>query len=463
MTTLIARPAIASHRYPNTHLAISPVAVITADRGQYSVLEVAQAYFSLGERPIPLCDATHIGVTAQHRDGYQGKAGNGAAPCKSPGKAPLERNYPRFATTAPSTMDIVRMFGSHRGNIGGVVPSGRIVIDIDPRSGGMESTIALTERCGPFPETPTVKSGGNGLHNYFLLPVGVTVPSGSLAASGYPGVEWKGAGAQVVLPPSVHTSGKVYRWEPGYALGEAPIALIPDWLLQLILKQSAISEHRPSHNSVSGDVRYAVQSLRVQEHFAALWLQVGIEVQPGFLLEEPEDNHPMAWQRIIGQEAGSEAETALTMKLWQLTRKHLAGFPGRTSVIDERQYLSFADYAKWKGRRNKGDLMSGVSPGLGVAQWNQWVEEHSRAGVASLGGVEVATLSCYLDGYRYRECRDAGDLAEEVSRRGSLLESLQVGKPGSSDDEQFRQRVEHWKESALGFLPEIYTLRRAIN
>ena len=58
---------------------------------------------------------------------------------------------------------------------------------------------------------------------------------------------------------------------------------------------------------------------------------------------------------------------------------------------------------------------------------------------------------------------DMPKVAEEVSRSESLVESVQVGKPDSSDDERFRQRVEHWKEMALGFLPEIYTLRSAIN
>ncbi|MCI0823657.1 MAG: hypothetical protein J4N90_02830 [Chloroflexi bacterium] len=171
----------------------------------------------------------------------------------------------------------------------------------------------------------------------------------------------------------------------------------------------------------------------------------------------------MAWQRIIDPDAGRDADAAVTMKLWLQTRKHLAGFPGRTRVIDERQYLSFADYLKWRGRRNKGDLRSGMRTGLVVSLWNQWVEEHGGEGVATLAGVKAGKLSCYLNGYRYRIYRDVGELAEEASQRESLLESLQVGKPGSGDDERFRQRVEHWKESALGFLPEIYTLRRAIN
>ena len=50
-----------------------------------------------------------------------------------------------------------------------------------------------------------------------------------------------------------------------------------------------------------------------------------------------------------------------------------------------------------------------------------------------------------------------------MSRRESLLESVKVWEPDSSNDERFRQRVEHWKISALGFLPEIYILSRAIN
>ena len=186
-------------------------------------------------------------------------------------------------------------------------------------------------------------------------------------------------------------------------------------------------------------------------------------VEKGLLLEESGDYHPMAWKRIINQEHGSEACAAVSMKLWQQTRKRLAAFPGSTRVIDERQYLNFADYLKWRGRRNKGDLKSGMRRGLVVSSWNQWVEEHGCEGVATLAGVASGILDCYLNGYRYRVCRNAGELAEEVSRRESLLESVQVGKPDSSNDERFRQRVEHWKISALGFLPEIYILSRAIN
>ena len=80
-----------------------------------------------------------------------------------------------------------------------------------------------------------------------------------------------------------------------------------------------------------------------------------------------------------------------------------------------------------------------------------------------MAGAEVGKLSCHLDNYRYRVCRDARELAEEVGHRKSLLESVEVGKPDSSDDERFRKRVERWKRLAQGFLPEIYAVRGAID
>ena len=54
-------------------------------------------------------------------------------------------------------------------------------------------------------------------------------------------------------------------------------------------------------------------------------------------------------------------------------------------------------------------------------------------------------------------------LAEKVIQREPLLDSLQVGNPGSCDDERFRRPVERWKWVTLGILPEIYILRGAID
>ncbi len=57
-----------------------------------------------------------------------------------------------------------------------------------------------------LPETPTVKTA-RGSHHYFFTPEPVrTVKSAS-------GLELRGRGSCVVLPPSIHPTGAVYEWE----------------------------------------------------------------------------------------------------------------------------------------------------------------------------------------------------------------------------------------------------------
>ena len=70
MTSLLERPVVTTqHSYVNKPVA-SPVEIIPADAGRYSLLELARAYFAVGERPIPLCDANHAFVSAGHINCY---------------------------------------------------------------------------------------------------------------------------------------------------------------------------------------------------------------------------------------------------------------------------------------------------------------------------------------------------------------------------------------------------------
>ena len=155
----------------------------------------------------------------------------------------------------------------------------------------------------------------------------------------------------------------------------------------------------------------------------------------------PETDHPMAWCRIVGPTDGSTATDAATRKPWQQIPEYLPNFPGRTREIDGQSYVSFGDYAKWKSRHAKGNLKSGVHDGIVVSDWNQWVDAEGREGAAILAGVTVGKLSGYSDNYRYHVCRDAEELADETSRRESLLDSLRPGWPDSLEKERYLKRV----------------------
>jgi hypothetical protein len=86
--------------------------------------------------------------------------------------------------------------------------SALVVIDVDPRNGGVESFKKLEAIC-PLPATAAVKTGGGGAHFYYRHPGGKFPPN--LAKLGYPGVDIKTRG-YVVAPPSLHASGKRYEW-----------------------------------------------------------------------------------------------------------------------------------------------------------------------------------------------------------------------------------------------------------
>ena len=104
-------------------------------------------------------------------DSALGLAAQGVAvfPCK-PDKSPATPHGYHDATTDP---DRIKAW-TWDGMIGAVVPEGQVVIDIDPRNGGDATIDALAERGLHLSDTLTVKTGGGGLHYYYLIPESLT-------------------------------------------------------------------------------------------------------------------------------------------------------------------------------------------------------------------------------------------------------------------------------------------------
>lgn len=146
-------------------------------------------------------------------------------PCRRGGKEPLVRGGFKVATADPATLRAWwRRYDQP--NLG--MPTGRasgvVVLDVDPRNGGDESLLDLPA----LPETVECLTGGDGHHIYFAWP-GFPVRCRSNAFG--PGLDLKGDGGYVLLPPSVHPSGRRYEWEVSSHSDEVAIAPMPDWLL----------------------------------------------------------------------------------------------------------------------------------------------------------------------------------------------------------------------------------------
>jgi hypothetical protein len=85
--------------------------------------------------------------------------------------------------------------------------SGIVVVDIDPRHGGESSLEAMQARHGELPITMESVTGGGGRHVYFAHPGREVRNRAGLA----PGIDLRGDGGCIIVPPSVHPSGQPYR------------------------------------------------------------------------------------------------------------------------------------------------------------------------------------------------------------------------------------------------------------
>lgn len=109
--------------------------------------------------------------------------------------------------------------------------SGLAIVDVDVKMGGGFSLVGLRCGRGTLPFTVLAYTGGGGFHLYYRQPEGLRVPNtvGRLpnVDGPLPGIDLRGDGGYVVAPPSVHASGRPYRWASRQPDAPAPL---PRWL-----------------------------------------------------------------------------------------------------------------------------------------------------------------------------------------------------------------------------------------
>lgn len=109
--------------------------------------------------------------------------------------------------------------------------NGICVLDVDAPEGLLHLEQLLDGLGVALPRTPCVRSGGGGLHYYFAQP-----PEKLKNRAGHiaPGLDIRSEGGSIVLPPSVHKSGREYVWlvSPDEWCSEGVVMPppMPEWL-----------------------------------------------------------------------------------------------------------------------------------------------------------------------------------------------------------------------------------------
>lgn len=137
-------------------------------------------------------------------------------------KKPRASNWQHTPDWSDDQLELMESMGHFETGYG-VLVSGYLVIDIDPRNGGFESYKAMAhdyEEDSGF----VVQTGGGGLHIYFKAPEGVSLVS---KLNKFQGIDFKSSG-YVVGAGSLHASGSMYEVKSGSPdkVGPAPQSLI---------------------------------------------------------------------------------------------------------------------------------------------------------------------------------------------------------------------------------------------
>ena len=127
--------------------------------------------------------------------------------------------------------------------------SGVVVIDVDSAKGG---------RIDNLPETPTVLTGGGGMHYYFRAP---SLPLRNSAGRLAPHVDFRAEGGQVVFPGSIHPeTAKPYLWAPTRSPDDVELAELPEWVIERLTESKGYA--RAAFDGEIARVRQAVEGTR---------------------------------------------------------------------------------------------------------------------------------------------------------------------------------------------------------
>jgi hypothetical protein len=140
------------------------------------------------------------------------------------GKVPAVTNWQRFV---PTPVSVRFWFGTKRCNVGlRTGESNYVVIDTDTP----EAEEWVVSHCAESPMQSL--SGSGSRHRYYRCPPREEIRNHQ-GLNGIRGLDVRGHGGYIVLPPSVHPeTGKVYQWLTDFSQPEGLPAFSPSWVYE---------------------------------------------------------------------------------------------------------------------------------------------------------------------------------------------------------------------------------------
>ena len=140
-------------------------------------------------------------------------------------------------------------------------PSGIVVLDLDVKHGAVDALVEAAAKAAgsPPPETLAVQSGGGGRHLFFRYDP--QHPLKNHTALIVPGIDVRGDGGYIILPPTLHASGTTYEFVNTAEMAPS------DWLVGLVntTRRAPSSASRTVPAAASTERTFTLVQLASQE------------------------------------------------------------------------------------------------------------------------------------------------------------------------------------------------------
>lgn len=179
-------------------------------------------------------------------------------PLQQNGKRPLTKQG--FKDATDNKFQIAKWFAAYKGCNWGMATGDIVVVDVDTKNGGQIDP--------DLPITRMSRTGNNGFHLFYTNPLKIDIrnSAGALAT----GVDVRGYGGYVVIPPSTLGDGKEYVW-----LNEELMAMPPKQLMDTVKEKSETLPMSGEPDPVEVTAAVAKLSKARAENYET-WVKVGM-------------------------------------------------------------------------------------------------------------------------------------------------------------------------------------------
>lgn len=262
------------------------------------------------------------------------------------------------------------------GNVGVRSRASDLIIDVDPKNGGLDSFAALCwdtdTDFASYPRTNTGRGNG-GFHLYMSKPAEVRL---KWHLHGYPGIDFQTLGRYVVAPGSVHPeTGLLYAWDGREGLGQDA----PASLLTLLAKPARKAPTGKGGKITVEDVKACLDALDPRDFgaggkYAEEWLDIAMachEASDGESLDDwlawcakdpqygdgASEMNAYRWDSFDSTNRGSDAITYKTLLQAVSRAEHraLVASIGKAVPASEENWGDEEDSPRWDGNEPEAD------------------------------------------------------------------------------------------------------------